>query len=186
MPGEGKYAAAERFYDKAVAAAQRLDDRAALIRTRFWLADCQRMQSRDREALATYTWLIEVASDPHQSRDLPEASHWQLAEAFMGFVACGRFLPEMPAARLLQVIDAGLDWLAQDRPPRLVGGPAQSSRQVFRMQGRFEEARVEFETALAQAKRTPDAPGYTLASHVLDNWRACSATTSTARRTPCR
>ena len=36
------------------------------------------------------------------------------------------------------------------------------------MQGRFEEARVEFETALAQAKRTPDAPGYTLATHVLE------------------
>src|SRR6516165_5875802 len=94
---EGQYATMERLLETAAETAERLDDLPLLVQERYWLATARRMQSKDTQAITTYTWLIGLASDPAQSRRLAdEATLRYLARAFAQFLECSRFLPELP------------------------------------------------------------------------------------------
>lgn len=166
---EGHYATTERLLEQAVATAERLDDLPLLVKERAWLADAQRMQGKYMQAIATYTWLIGLATDPDQSRRVAnEDSLWYLAGAFMDFVAAGRFLPAMPVDRLLRVITDGLTWLERVGKREWAAGLRSQRGTLLKRQGDFEGARQELEAALALERRHLNAPGYTLAVHQLN------------------
>ena len=165
---EGQYATAERLLEQAVATARRLGDLPLLIKERFWLAVAQRMQGKYVQALATYTWLIGLASDPAAGGQVTdEGSLWYLANAFMDFVECGLFLPEMPVERLLRVLADGLQWVERIGKPAWAAGFRYLRGRLLNGQDDFQGARLELEAALALKRRHPDAPGYTLATHQL-------------------
>jgi tetratricopeptide (TPR) repeat protein len=127
----------------------------------------QRMQGKYQAALEVQTWLIGVAYDPEQSRKLDEDDLWYVAKGFMDFVEVGRHLPEMQAADLERVIDRGLDWLASIGKRNWSSGLRLQRGSLWKAQGRQEAALSEMEAALALRRRQPDAPGYTLACHLL-------------------
>ena len=166
---EGQYATAERLLEQAVVTAQRLGDLPLQIEERFWLAAAQRMRGKHVQALATFTWLIGLASDPASSGQVTdEDSLWYLANAFMEFVACGLFLPEMPVERQLRVLADGLQWVERIGKPAWAGGFRFLRGRLLESQGDLQGARLELEVALSLARRHPDAPGYTLATYQLD------------------
>ncbi|HMA33853.1 MAG TPA: hypothetical protein VKY74_05170 [Chloroflexia bacterium] len=165
---EGQYATMERLLEQAVAIAAGLDDLPLLVQEHYWLASAQRMQGQHQAALATYVWLIGLASTPATSRQLADTASLKcLVGAFIFFVDCGRFLPEMPVARLLEVVREGLAWLEQVGQPTW-GAGLRLARGIL-LQGRqdWAGARREMEAALAMRRRDPAAPGPTLAAHLL-------------------
>ncbi len=165
---EGQYATMERLLEQAVATAQRLDDPPLLVKERSWLAAAQRMQGKGTQALATFTWLIGLATDPARSRQVAdEGSLWFLAKGFMDFVECGLFLPQMPTERLLRVVAEGLQWLERVGKPGWAAGLRYLRGRLLQMQGDLPQARQELESALALARRHPEALCYSLATHQL-------------------
>ena len=115
-----------------------------------------------------YTWLIGVAYDPEQSRQLDDDDLWYVASGFMDFVEVGGFLPEMKAADLERVLDRGLDWVASIGKRNWYAGLRLQRGTLRQAQGRLSAALSEMEAALALRRRHTDAPGYTLGSHLLD------------------
>jgi tetratricopeptide (TPR) repeat protein len=165
---EGQFATMERLLEHAVSVAKPLNDLPLLIKERFYLANAQHMQGKLLQAIATYSWLIGLASDPASSQLLTDPDTlWYLANAFMGFVQCGRFLPEMPVERLLRVVADGLDWLQRVGKADWAAGLRLEKGTLLRQQGEGEGARLEMEAALALRRRYPEAPGYVLATHQL-------------------
>ena len=162
-----QYAKAEKFYQKAAELAEQLNNLSWLLHARFGLAIAQKMQSKHKEALGIFTWLIEVAYDPEQSRDLTEADLWFVANGFTDFVEVGRFLPEMGAVDLERVIDRGLDWLSSIGRRNWAAGLRLHQGTLWQQQNRKEAALEELEAALALSRRNDTAPGYTLGSHLL-------------------
>ncbi|MFQ4136710.1 hypothetical protein PGN35_010350 [Nodosilinea sp. PGN35] len=163
---ELQYAKAEKFWQRAADLAAEINDLSLLIKERFWLATMQRMQGKDQAALEVFTWLIGVAYDPEQSRKLDEDDLWYVAGGFRNFVEVGRFLPEMAAADLERVIDRGLDWLAGVGKRHWAAGLRLKQGQLWKAQGKLEAALSEMEAALALCRRHPNAPGYTLGTHL--------------------
>jgi len=165
---ELQYAKAEKFYQRAAELAEEINDLSLMLKERFWLAAMQGMQGKYQAALEVFTWLIGVAYDPEQSRKLDEDDLWYVANGFMDFVEVGRFLPEMQAVALERVIDRGLDWLASIGKRNWSSGLRLQRGSLWQAQGRLEAASSEREAALALHRRHPDAPGYTLGTHLLD------------------
>jgi tetratricopeptide (TPR) repeat protein len=165
---ELQYAKAEKFFQGAAELAEELNDLSLMLKERFCLAEMQRMQSKYKAALGTYTWLMEVAYSPDLSRDLTEDDLWVVVNGFMDFVAVGRSLPDMAAADLERVIDRGLDWLSSIGKRDWTSGLRIQRGMLWKSQGRKEAAIEELEAALALKRRYPDAPGYTLGTHILD------------------
>jgi tetratricopeptide (TPR) repeat protein len=163
-----QYAKAEKFYQKAAELAEQLNNLSWLLHARFGLATAQRMQSKYKEALGIFTWLIEVAYDPELSHDLTEADLWFVAHGFMGFVEVGRALPEMGAVDLERVIDRGLDWLSSIGRRNWAAGLRLQRGMLWQQQNRKEAALDELEAALALCRRNDAAPGYTLGAHLLN------------------
>ncbi len=90
---EGQYATMERLLEQAVATAQRLDNLPLLVKEREWLADAQRMQSKDTQALATFTWLIGLASDPARSHQVSDEDSLWYIEYLFSLFSRGKSLP---------------------------------------------------------------------------------------------
>jgi tetratricopeptide (TPR) repeat protein len=165
---EGQFATMERLLEHAVSVAQRLNDLPLLIAVRYRFAYAQDMQGKLLQAVATYSWLIGLASDPASSQLLTDSDTlWYLEGAFRRFVQCGRFLPEMPVERLLRVVADGLDWLQRVGKADWAAGLRSEKGHLLGLQGDKEGARLEMEVALALKRRHPEAPGYALATHQL-------------------
>ena len=164
---EMQYAKAEKFLQRAAELAEELNDLSLMLKERFWLAAMQRMQSKYKAALGTYTWLMEVAYNPDLSRDLTEEDLWYVEGGFRNFVEVGRSLPDMTAADLERVIDRGLDWLSSIGKRDWTNGLRYQRGMLWQSQGRKESALEELEAALALSRRYPEASGYTLGSHIL-------------------
>ena len=166
---EDQYATMEQLLEQAVATAGHLGDLPLLVRERFLLADARRMQSKDRQAIATYTWLIGLATDPASGQQLTdEESLSYMARAFMHFVECGTYLPEMPVEQLLRVVDDGLRWAERIGKPGWIAGLRLLLGDLLRRRGDLKGARQEMEAALAVARRHPNDFSYTLATYQLD------------------
>jgi tetratricopeptide (TPR) repeat protein len=167
---EDQYATMEQLLEQAVAIAEQLDDLSLLARERVWLADARRMLGKDRQAIATFTWLIGLAADPassHQLTDKKSLSRY-IAQAFIGFVESGTSLPEMPVEQLLRVVDDGLRWAERIGKPGWIAGLRLQLANLFRKRGDLKGARQEAEAALAVARRYPHDSISTLASYQLD------------------
>jgi tetratricopeptide (TPR) repeat protein len=165
---ELQYAKAEKFYQRAAELAEAINDLSLMLKERFGLAAMQRMQGKYQASLEVQTWLIGVAYDPELSRKLDEDDLWYVQGGFRNFVAVGRFLPEMQTADLERVIDRGLDWLASIGKRNWSAGLRLQRGSLWEAQGRQEAALNEMEAALALRRRQPDAPGYTLGTHLLE------------------
>jgi len=164
---EQQYAKAEKFYQRAAELAEELNDLSLMIKERFCLATMQRMQKKFKAALGVYTWLIEVAYSPNLSRDLSEDDLWYVEGGFRNFVEIGRKLPDMPIADLERVCDRGLDWLSSIGKRDWASGLRLQRGKLWQSQGRKESALEELEAALALSRRHPNAPSYTLGTHLL-------------------
>ena len=165
---ELQYAKAEKFFQRAAELAEELNDLSLMIKERFWLATMQRMQNKYKAALGTYTWLMEVAYSPDLSRDLTEDDLNYVEGGFRNFVEVGRKLPDMAATDLERVIDRGLDWLSSICKRDWTSGLRLQRGLLWQSQGRKEAALEELEAALALRRRYPEAPGYTLGTHILN------------------
>ena len=166
---EDQYATMEQLLEQATATAEHLGDLPLLVRERYWFADARRMQSKYIQAIATYTWLIGLATDPAASHQLTdEESLSYMARAFVEFVESGSRLPEMPVEQLLRVVDDGLRWAERINKPGWTAGLRLLLADLLRMRGDLKGARQELEAALAVARRHPHDSIYTLASYQLD------------------
>ncbi|MGO9464023.1 MAG: hypothetical protein ACLQVF_07690 [Isosphaeraceae bacterium] len=165
---EGQYDSAERLLERAAEVAEQLGDLSLLARERFYLADTRRMKCNDFAAMATYTWLIGLASDPVQGRSLDEETLRFIVRGFAGFVECGAHQPGFPVGTLLRTVEDGLAWLDRVGKShwaaslRLLRGGLQQER------GEADAARRDTEAALALKRRHTDSPGYDLASFCLN------------------
>ncbi len=164
---ELQYAKAEKFYQQAAELAEQLNDLSLMISQRYGLASMQQSQGKNREALAVYTWLIEVAYNPELSRNLSEDDLWYVAQGFVSFVGVGREFPDMQVVNLEQVVERGLDWLTSIGKRHWAAGLRLEQGLLWYDQGRKEAALEELEAALALARRNPNAPGRTLSSHLI-------------------
>ena len=66
------------------------------------------------------------------------------------------------------MIDRGLDWLSSIGKRDWTSGLRLQRGMLWKSQGRKEAALEELEAALALKRRYPEAPGYTLGTHILD------------------
>jgi tetratricopeptide (TPR) repeat protein len=129
-------------------------------------AGASRMLGDYATALQRLTWILTVAADPHRREDLARRDvTWQIANAHMDWVACARFLPEIPAVELFRVLDAGEAYLRAVGKPEWRAELLSERAQVLDTLGRREEAIAPAEEALALALRNPDAPVYTLGTY---------------------
>jgi tetratricopeptide (TPR) repeat protein len=165
---EAQFATTERLLEHAVSIAQKLDDLPLLIKERLWLAYAQEMQGKYLQALTTYGWLTSLANDPTSSQLLTDLNTLSnLMHAFMRFVGCGRWLPEMPVEELIRVVNDGLDWLERVGKANWAAGLRLEKGSLLKLQEEMEDARLEMETALALARRHPEGQGYNLAVYQL-------------------
>ena len=83
----------------------------------------------------------------------------------MGWVECGRFLPEVPMTGLFAVLDQGEAWLRGTGRGGWRAGLCLQRAKVLDELGRLQEAVGFAEEALALEERQPNAPGFTLATY---------------------
>jgi tetratricopeptide (TPR) repeat protein len=165
---ELQYAKAEKLYQLAADLAEQINDLSLMIQNRFWLAAVQRMQDKNREALGTFTWLIEIAYNHNLNRELSDNDLWHVANGFTDFVEIGRDLPDMQVSDLEKVLERGLDWLSTIGKNNWSAGLRLQRGVLWKQQGYYEKALIEMSTALALSERNPMAPGYTLGGYILN------------------
>ncbi len=163
---ETQYAKAEKFFQQAVELAESIKDLSLIIKERYCLAEMQRMQNKYTESLDTYIWFIGIANDPAQNSQLTENDLWYMAQGFNGLLEAGRFLSDMKAVDLEGAIVQGLDWLVRIGKPDWSSGLRLQRALLWESQGKYEDALVEMEAALAQKRRNPNIPGLNLASYL--------------------
>jgi len=163
----GRYSAGLDAARRAVEASRKLGDLASEVRATEIEAANLRMLGDDATALVWYTWILGVAEDGEKQAALGDADLTkQFAKAYMNFVACGRFLPEMTVEKLLDVLDAGEAWLRRAGRPEWRAGLLHQRVSLLVGQGRREEAVGFAEEAVSLARQHPNAPGYALAAHL--------------------
>lgn len=169
---DGKFATAEKLFERASQTAERLGPEHllsfSLIYTKFHLATALRMQSKWQEALVIYTWLIALSTDPSYSSAISsnEKSLWYLARAYMDFIECAQNLLEIKLEKLITVVDDGLIWLEQIRKSSEWSSGLRLQRGLlYKKQEKYEEARLELEAAFALHKRYPHFLCYSSASY---------------------
>lgn len=166
-----QYALAESLLVEAVRLADDYAELLTQIKMHYWLADAQRMQGRYEEALPTYMWLIGVANAPHQAAQLDQTDNslWYLANAYIDIAEIGRFLPQMPLDDLYQVIEQGIAFLTDvGRSHWRHALQCQKALLLAERERKNEEARREFEEALAQKRRVGDSPGGGLTNYLIE------------------
>jgi tetratricopeptide (TPR) repeat protein len=163
---EGRYREAQRAAEAASEAADGLAAVDLEVRAGLKLADALRMQGDTAAALAKLTWILGVAQDAANVSALDdEAARWSVAMAWMNWVDCARFLPEIEVASLFRVLNEGEAWLRSVGRSHWRAGLLLQRASLLQAQRRFDEAVGFAEEALALTRRRLDAPGYTLASH---------------------
>ena len=165
---EQQYQKAEKFFEQAVELANSLNDLSLMIKERFWLAIMQEMQGKCNAALKNYTWLIEVAYNPELNSELTETDLLSVGRSFPRFVQLGRiFFPEMQAENLEEVIERGLEWLTNIGKREWSAGLRCERGELWKTQGRYQEALEEMEAALAMARRSSKASHVNLGTHLF-------------------
>jgi tetratricopeptide (TPR) repeat protein len=162
----GRYRESQRAAEAAVEAAQRLGAIDLEIRANEWLAGVLNLLGDPAAALAKLTWNLGVAQDATHARALDnDGARWSVATAWMDWVQCARFLPDIEVGSLFRVLSEGEAWLRSVGLPHWRAGLLSQRASLLEAQGRFEEALGFAEEALALERRHPGAPGYTLATY---------------------
>src|SRR5262249_29055818 len=108
----GRYEQALAVAERAMQAAEHLDDPALLVQALTQEANAQRMRGEDGAALARYTRILAIAEDTaNRNRlDQPEALK-AVARAYPNWVACARLAGGIRVRELFEVLDAGERYL---------------------------------------------------------------------------
>ena len=164
----GQYVTAETFFAQAAELADEYADWPTRLRAHYWRVEAQEMQDKNEESFATYTWLIGLAHDPEVTQSVQgntDALKY-LYNAFSGFVAVGGDLPSIPIKRLYAVLDEAEQFLRDIGHPEWAHKTRLDRASLLEAENRLEEARREYEMALALRRRDPNSLGYTLGSHL--------------------
>lgn len=163
---EYRYAAAVDAARRARALAADIDAPALRLRAAVEEADALRMMGDKRAALVRLTEALKWAHDPALQDRLAEADvRREVAQACMQTVECARYLPGIPVARLLAMLDKGEAWLRSMGCPDWRAGLLWNRASLLETQGRLDEALAAAEEALALELGDADAPGYTVATY---------------------
>jgi tetratricopeptide (TPR) repeat protein len=167
LASEGRYAEGLAGAERAVEAARTLGDLPLELRASSLEGRCLGMLGDNRAALVRYTWIIGIADDPAKRSPLAAVDvTWDIATAYMDWVECARFIPELPVAKLFGVIDAGEAWLRSIGRPEWRAALLSNRGDVLRALGKRAEALGHQEEALALKRRNPGGPGYTLETYL--------------------
>jgi tetratricopeptide (TPR) repeat protein len=162
--GEGRYGPAVAAAQRAVQAAEALDDPALLARALVREASPLRMLGDDAAALARCTRVLTLANDPAIADRLGgEPAAWAVAQAYIFWVACARFLTGIGTRELFGVLDAAQRWLTATGRRDWRAGVLLERAIVHWWLGELDAAVAAAQEALAAYD--PRAPGYTLATH---------------------
>jgi tetratricopeptide (TPR) repeat protein len=164
---EGRYGRVVAAGERAVRAAEELDDAALLVRALAAEAAGLRMRGEDAAALARYTRVLALADDPATARRLGgQDAADAVARAYLNWVDCALYLTGIPWRELFGVLEAAERWLTTTGRRQWRAGVLLRRASVHSRLGEWDAAVAAAQEALAAHQR--GAPGYTLATHRSD------------------
>jgi tetratricopeptide (TPR) repeat protein len=164
---EGRYRHALTAAERAVEAAEQLDDPNLLVRALNEQGEALRLLGAAAGALPRFTRILALAEDPASGHRLddPKATR-VIARAYMQWVECARFTGGIPVRRLFEVLDAAEQWLVAIGHRDWRAGALRERAVTHYLLGQMDQALVLAEEALAADQ--PGAPGYSKATYRLD------------------
>jgi tetratricopeptide (TPR) repeat protein len=166
---EDHYATIENLLEQTELTSQQTGKIPLLIEERTWLADTLRVQGKYDEASKLYDSLIKLTSLTGDDSNFTGKDYWCLCKAFIDYVDCGCFIPELSIEHLLGVIEKGIVWLESNvHKPDWAAGLQLERGLLLKNQGNLKDAFEEMRKALEKRKRSLDAPGYSLPTHKLE------------------
>lgn len=161
---DGRTAQALKAAERAVRAAERLDDPALLVRA-LWQEEWALTRLGDyAAAMIRCTRILAMAQDPANHDRLGDRSTARaIGDAYVDFVDAARLRGGVSAAELLNVLDAADQWLVATGHPDWRAGVLYQRAQVHSLIGDARKAVDVAQEALAAY--VAGSPGYSLASH---------------------
>jgi tetratricopeptide (TPR) repeat protein len=161
---DGRYARARSAAERALQAAEQLDDPALLVRVLVIRAAAARMDGNPAAALASYTRILALAEDPATGHRLGGRSEqWAVASAYVDWVEAAMFVTNIPLRDLFDVLDAAERWLAATGHSDWRAGLLSARASLHKRLGEIDAAITAAEEALVSYRTT--APGPTLGAH---------------------
>jgi tetratricopeptide (TPR) repeat protein len=161
---EGRYGLAAAAAQRAVRAAEELDDLGLLARGLVAEAGPLRMLGDDAAAWARCTRVLALAEDPAAAARLGgEQAARAVARAYMHWVECALFLTGIGTRELFGVLDAALRWLTATGRRDWRAGVLLQRALVHQRLGELDAAVAAAQEALAAYH--PNAPGFSLAAY---------------------
>jgi tetratricopeptide (TPR) repeat protein len=158
---EGRYGRAVAAGERAVRAAEETDDPGLLVRALVAEAEPLRMRGDDAAALVRHTRVLALADDPTTAPRLDgEAAARAVADAYLNWVDCARYLTGIPWRELFGVLDTAERWLTATGRRHWRSGVLMQQASVHRWLGEWDAALSAGQEALAVYQS--DAPGYSL------------------------
>jgi tetratricopeptide (TPR) repeat protein len=165
--GEGRYPHALSAAERAVAAAEQLDEPALLVRALLRAASALRLLGDHASALARYTRVLALAEDPAASARLgAPAVAWAIAQAYLDWVVSARSVRGIALRDLFDVLDAADRWLTATGHTDWRSGVLLQRAMVHYRLGETDAAVPLAEEALAAFR--PGGPGYSLSTYRYD------------------
>jgi tetratricopeptide (TPR) repeat protein len=165
---EGRYADGLAAAERAVEGARQLGDLTLQVRAADVEGVCLDMLGDDAAALVRYTWILGLAQDARLRADLQSSNIITriFAHVHVDWVYAARYLPEIPASKLFEVLDAGEAWLRAMGHLDWRAALLAERAEVCSLLDRHEEAIAYLQEAIALDRRHPDAPGSSRASYL--------------------
>jgi tetratricopeptide (TPR) repeat protein len=161
---EGRYDGAMAAGERAVRAAEGLDDTALLVEALAAEAEPLRMRGDKAAALARYTRVLALADDPANAERLRgEQAAWVVARAYVLWVDCAQYLTGVSWRKLFGVLDAAEKWLTATGRRQWRAGVLLQRALIHRRLGEWDAAVAAGQEALIVYQS--GAPGASLAAH---------------------
>jgi tetratricopeptide (TPR) repeat protein len=161
---EGRYVRAAAAAERAVRAAEELDDAELLVDALVAEAEPLRMRGELAAALVRYTRVLALADNPSSAQRLGgEVAAWAVANSYQKWVDCARFLPGMSWRDMFGVLNAAERWLTSTGRRHWQGGVLLQRANLHHMLRDWDAAIAAGLEALAAYR--PEAPGYGLGTY---------------------
>jgi tetratricopeptide (TPR) repeat protein len=166
----GRYQLAVSIAGRAAQTAEELDDPGRLARALAAEADALMKSGEHLAAMALYIRVMALAEDPdtryrldnpHDPKDLRPAQ--AVARAHMNWVACARFMTDIPYHELFAVLDDAENWLAETGHRDWRATVLLERAKIHHRLGNTKAAVDTAEEALAAYRH--GTPGYPLAAY---------------------
>jgi tetratricopeptide (TPR) repeat protein len=151
--------------DRAIEAAEQLDDLVLLVRALEVQGAILRITGDATAALGRYTKIMALTEDPASSSRLDHPLAAQaIADAYCSWVAAARFVAGIPVRELFRVLDVAERWLTATGHRDWRANILLQRAMIHNKLDEIEAAVAAAEEALALAIQHPNAPGYSLNS----------------------